>query len=131
MLSRLDALAGFQWPLGLSFLLVIVMGLWAASSLFRPGASAEPRVRIWIDGTLFWGRFASIVGAMGAVVGLVRTLQGYEAAGRFASPQVAQGLVMLCLSALVGLTIFAFASLLWFFLQLRWRLLEAAAGDAG
>jgi len=130
MLSRLDVLGGFLWPLGLSFVLVTVMGLWSASRMFRPGASADLKTRIWIDATLFWGRFAAIVGAIGAVVGLVRTFQGAEAAGRFASPLVAQGLVMLCLSALLGLTILAFAALVWFFLQLRWRLLEAASEDS-
>lgn len=126
MLSRLDVLGGFSWLLGLSFLLVIVMGVWSASRLIRPGAVADRRTRIWIDATLFWGQFALIVGAIGAVVGLIRTFQGYELAGRFASAPVAQGLVMLCLSALLGLSILALAALLWFFLQLRWRLLETA-----
>ena len=126
VLARLDVLGGFSWLLGLSFVLVIVMGLWSASNLIRPGASADRKTRVWIDATLFWGQFAFIVGAIGAVVGLIRTFQGYEVAGRFASAPVAQGLVMLCLSALLGLSILAVAALLWFFLQLRWRLLEAA-----
>jgi len=130
VLSRLDLLGGFSWLLGLSFVLVIVMAFWSASTLIRAGASADRRTRIWIDATLFWGQFASLVGAIGAVVGLIRTFQGYEAAGRFASAPVAQGLVMLCLSALLGLSILAVAALLWFFLQLRWRLLETAKEDA-
>jgi len=131
VLSRLDILGGFSWLLGFSFVMVIAMGFWSASKLIRPGASADRRTRISIDATLFWGRFASIVGGIGAVVGLIRTFQGYEAAGRFASGPVAQGLVMLCLSALLGLSILAVAALLWFFLQLRWRLLEAATEGSG
>jgi hypothetical protein len=125
----LDVLGGFSWVLGFSLVLVTALGLWSASSLFRPGASADSRTRIWIDATLFWGQFAFIVGAIGAVVGLIRTFQGYEAAGRFASAPVAEGLVMLCLSALLGLSILAVAGLFWFILQLRWRLLETAARD--
>jgi len=131
VLSRLDVLGGFSWLLGLSFALVMVLGLWSAGNLMRPGASADKRARIWIDATLFWGQFASLVGGIGAVVGLIRAFQGYEAAGRFAAAPVAQGLVMLCLSALLGLSILALAALFWFFLQLRWRLLEAAKEDSG
>ncbi len=131
MFSRLDVLGTFQWPLLVSFVLVITPGFWSASRLFRPGAAPDGKTRVWVDATLFWGLFALVVGLMGGVMGLVQALQGYEAAGQFRSPLVAQGLVMLTLSLVIGLAILGVAALLWFFLQLRWRLLRAATEDLG
>jgi hypothetical protein len=125
----LPVLGGFQWPLALSFLFVVGFGVWAAWKLFRPDASPDLKTRIWVDATLFWGLFGMVLGAMGSVLGLVRALQGFEAAGRFASPLVARGFVMLTLSGILGLSILGVAALLWFFLQLRWRLLQAARED--
>lgn len=131
MLSRLDAVGIFRWPLALSFALVVLLGLWSAWRLLRPGASPDARSRVWVDATLFWGVFALITGVLGALVGMVRAFQGMEAAGRFLSPLVAPGIVMFTISAILGVSILAVAALLWFFLQLRWRLLRAAADEAG
>lgn len=122
-MGTLDALGIFLAPLTLSFVLVMSLGIWSAWRLFGPGASADPAAKVWVDAILFWGGFALIAGALGAVVGVVRALQGYEAAGEFASPLVAPGLVLFTLSLVVGLGILAIAALLWFVLQLRWRLL--------
>lgn len=131
MSAMLDALGIGLWPMALSLALVLVLGLSGAWALFRPGASAEPRRKVWIDAILFWGGFALICGALGSVMGLIRTLQGYEAAGEFAPRLLASGLVAFTLNLVVGLSILAIAALFWFVLQLRWRLLAmATSGDA-
>lgn len=127
--SQLEAVGFARWPLALSFALVVLFGLWSAAKLFRPGASPDDRTRIWVDATLFWGVFALVSGALGSLVGIVRVLQGMEAAGEFLSPLVAPGMVMFTLSGLLGVAILGIAALLWFFLQLRWRLLKAAVSD--
>lgn len=131
MVSRLDTLGFFLWPLVLSLALVLLLGIGSGWRLLRPGARPDSRSRVWVDATLFWGVFALISGALGAVVGVIRTLQGIEAAGEFLSPLVAPGLVMFTFSLLIGVSILAVAALLWFFLQLRWRLLKAAREEAG
>lgn len=123
--SILDAVGFFRWPLLFCFGLVALIGLRSAVRLFRPTSSPEPRTRVWVDATLFWGVFALICGAMGGIVGVIRAFQGMETAGTFASPLVARGVVMATVTPLLGLGVLAVAALLWFFLQLRWRLLAA------
>lgn len=128
--SQLEAVGFARWPLALSFALVVLFGLWSAAKLFRPGASPDDRTRIWVDATLFWGVFGLVSGALGSLVGIVRVLQGMEAAGEFLSPLVAPGMVMFTLSGILGVAIFGVGALIWFFLQLRWRLLKVAVSDA-
>lgn len=127
--SQLEAVGFARWPLALSFALVVLFGLWSAARLFRPGASPDRRTRIWVDATLFWGAFGLLSGALGSLAGIVRVLQGMEAAGEFLSPLVAPGTVMFTLSGILGVGILAIAALMWFFLQLRWRLLKAAVSN--
>lgn len=122
--ARFELIGFFRWPLLLSFFLVVLLGLWSASKLFRPGASADPKTRVWVDATLFWGVFALISGVLGSLMGVIRALQGFERAGQFGSPLVAQGVVALIISLVLGVAILGVAALLWFFLQLRWRLLN-------
>lgn len=126
---QLEAVGFARWPLALSLALVVLFGVWSAGKLFRPGASADDRTRIWVDATLFWGVFALVSGALGSLVGIVRIFQGMEAAGEFLSPMVAPGMLMFTLSGILGVGILAVAALLWFLLQLRWRLLKVKASE--
>lgn len=128
MLSSLEAVGFFRWPLLLSFVLVVALGLWSAFKLFHPRASPDPKTRIWVDATLFWGLFALIMGALGSLMGVVRVFQGLEATGQFLSAPVGRGLVMATVTPILGVTVLAVAALLWFFLQMRWRLLRADSG---
>jgi hypothetical protein len=122
--STLQMVGFWRLPLAMCFGLVVVLGVWSAARLLRSGAVADPRTRVWVDATLFWGLFALICGGLGGVMGVTRVFQGFEAAGTFMSPLVARGVVMATVAPLLGLAVLAVASLFWFFLQLRWRLLE-------
>lgn len=121
--STLQMVGFWRWPLVVCFGLVVALGLWSAARLFRSGGSPDPRTRVWVDATLFWGLFALVCGALGSVMGVIRAFQGFETAGTFMSPLVAPGVVMATVTPLLGLSVLAVAALLWFFLQLRWRLL--------
>jgi len=124
MSTQVEALGSFGWLLALCFVLVLVLALWSAWKLFRPGALPDAGVKIWVDATLFWGVFGLIISGIGALVGVIEALQGIEATGRFLTPQSAPGIKLAVLSSLSGVLILAVAAFLWFFLQLKWRLLK-------
>ena len=118
-----------RWPLSLCLLMVIIFALMAAVALHRSGGSHNLKTKIWIDAVAVWGFLAFLSGLLGASVGLILALQGAERAGTMASPQAASGLVVATLSPSLGTTIFGVAVVVWFVLQLRWRLAGAAAAD--
>lgn len=127
MSAQIEALGAFGWLLAFCLILVLTLALWSAWRLFRPGAVSDPGTKILVDATLFWGVFGLIISGIGALVGVITGLQGIEATGRFLSPQSAPGIKMFVLSSLAGILILAVAAFLWFFLQLRWRLLKVQA----
>jgi hypothetical protein len=122
-----DGMGFSRFPLVLCSVLVVLFGLWSALKLYRPGASPEIRTKVWTDAVLFWGGMAMLVGILGFVTGVIIVLQGYEAG----SPTtMATGAKAALLSSGSGTMILIFAALLWFFLQLRWRLLAARIANA-
>lgn len=128
--SNWEAIGFFRWPMSLCFLAVIVLGLWSALKLFRVEASPKLRTKVWLDGVLVWGFLAFLSGILGGVVGIILSIQSIEAAGAFVGTAAAPGAKMTLLSLLFGTTILGFALLLWYVLQLRWRLLQAASAEA-
>ena len=118
-----------RWPLAFSFVVVSLLALWSASKLFRPGASADLSTKAWLDAILFWGGFAVISGVLGTLIGIIIASQAIEAAGEVSAPLIWGGIKVAMLSSALGMLILAFAALLWFVLQLRWRLLRAGHAD--
>lgn len=114
-----------RWPLMFSFMAVIGLALFSAVRLFRPGATPDLRSKAWLDAILFWGGFASISGVLGTLIGVTIATQSVEAAGEVNVTLMWGGIKVAMLASLFGVLILAFASLLWFVLQLRWRLLVA------
>ena len=116
-----------RWPLSLCLLMVVVFTLIAVATLARSGGARSIKTKIWIDAVGVWGFLAFLSGLLGASVGLIRALQGAERAGTMASAEAAAGLVMATVSPSLGTAVFAVAVLVWFLLQLRWRLAGADA----
>ncbi len=114
-----------RWPLMFSFMAVIGLALFSAVRLFRPGATPDLRSKAWLDAILFWGGFASISGVLGTLIGVTIATQSVEADGEVNVTLMWGGIKVAMLASLFGVLILAFASLLWFVLQLRWRLLVA------
>ncbi len=112
-------------PLMFSFLVVVGLALFSAVRLFRPGATPDLHSKAWLDAILFWGGFASISGLLGTLVGFTIATQSVEAAGEVNVTLMWGGIKVSMLGSLFGVLILAFAALLWFVLQLRWRLLVA------
>lgn len=114
-----------RFPLGLSVLIVVVLGTYSTVRLFREGATADPMTRTWLDAILFWGGFALVTGVLGTLVGIVVAAQSIEAAGTVSGSLVWGGVKVALYSSVFGILVLAGASLLWFGLQLRWRYLLA------
>ena len=118
-----------RWPLMFSFMTVIGLALFSTIRLFRPGATPDLHTKAWLDAILFWGGFATISGLLGTLIGITIASQSVEAAGEVNVTLMWGGIKVSLLSSLFGVLILAFASLLWFVLQLRWRLLVADEGE--
>jgi len=127
--SNWEALGFIRWPMSFCFLVVMLLGLWSVLKLFRPGASPELRAKAWLDGVWVWGLLAFLNGLLGGVIGIIFTFQSIEAAGAVRPTLIAPGAKMTLLSLAFGTMIFGFAVLLWYVLQLRWRLLQAALAE--
>lgn len=114
-----------RWPLLVSFLAVVGLAAWSGYRLLRPRARPDLRTKAWLDAILFWGGFALISGVLGTLVGIIVAAQAIEAAGDVSTTLVWGGIKIALLSSVLGSLILGFAALLWFGLQLRWRLLAA------
>lgn len=119
-----------RFPLGLSFLIVVVLGIYSTIRLFREGATADPMTRTWLDAILFWGGFALVTGVLGTLVGIVVAAQSIEAAGAVSGTLVWGGVKVALYSSVFGILVLTGAALLWFGLQLRWRYLLAEGSAA-
>jgi len=115
-----------RWPLAFSLFAVISLAAYTAFKLFQRGPSSDVHTKAWLDAILFWGGFSVICGVLGTLVGIVLAAQAIEAAGDVSTSVVWGGVKVALLSSVFGVLILGFAALLWFALQLRWRLLEPA-----
>lgn len=120
-----------RWPLAFSFVAVVLLSGLSVYRLFKPGAWGDVGTKVWLDAILFWGAFGLIAGALGTVVGMVLAAQSIETAGEVSTALVWGGIKLALLSTALGLLILAVSSLVWFGLQLRWRLLVAAESTSG
>ncbi len=119
-----------RWPLLFSLAAVTLLAAWSAWRLLGGSPAADLRTKAWIDAILFWGGFAMVAGVLGTLVGVVVAAQAIEIAGEVSTGLVWGGVKVAMLTSVAGTAILALASLLWFALQLRWRLLAAERGMA-
>jgi hypothetical protein len=121
----LESMGFMRWPIAFSLLCVVLLSAYTIGRLFRPGASPDLLTKAWLDAILFWGGFAMIAGVLGTLVGIVIAAQSIEAAGAVSAVLVWGGIKVAMLTSAFGTLILAASALLWFGLQLRWRVLEA------
>ena len=118
-----EAMGFIRWPLAFSLLAVLTLTGWSSTRIFRSGAGSDPRTRAWVDAIPFWGGFALVTGVLGTLIGIVVAAQSIEAAGEVSTRLVWGGIKVAMLSSIFGGLILALSGLLWFGLQLRWRLI--------
>lgn len=120
-----EAMGFIRWPMSVSTLLVIVIGIWSAVRLSTTSGASSMKTKVWIDSVLFWGGFTAITGVLGTLLGIVLAAQSIEAAGTISTPLVWGGIKVALLSSVFGVLALACGALLWFGLDTRWRLNRA------
>lgn len=120
-----ESMGFIRWPIAFALLCVVLLTAYSGARLWRPGAVADLLTKAWLDAILFWGGFAMIAGVLGTLVGIVIAAQSIEAAGSVSTVLVWGGIKVAMLSSAFGTLILAGSALVWFALQLRWRILEA------
>ena len=124
-----EAMGFIRWPIAFALLCVVLLTAYSSARLWRPGAVADLLTKAWLDAILFWGGFAMIAGVLGTLVGIVIAAQSIEAAGSVSTTLVWGGIKVAMLSSAFGTLILGGSAILWFALQLRWRILEARDAD--
>jgi len=131
-MANLWELIGFiRWPMLFGTLWAVGLGLYSAGQLFRSGAEANLRTKAWLDGVLFWGGFTALAGILGSLVGVVLAAQSVEAAGAVHPTLIAGGFKVAILSSALGFLVLGASSMGWYFLQMRWRFLQAREVEEG
>ena len=118
-----------MYPLVMTCFVIFVLTSYSTVRLFRPSAWADARSKVFVDAILFWGGFASVIGMLGTLIGVMIAAQYIEAAGSVSTAMVWGGIKVALLTSAFGILILAGSSLVWFALQLRWRLLHASASQ--
>ena len=120
---------GFMmWPITLCAIAVVAL---AGRSAWRlRSGSTEPlgAVRAGIDGVLFWGVYASVLGVLGTVVGFTLAAQAVEAVGEAHARLIGGGIKVALTTTIYGLLILLGGALLWFGLR-QWHHREAVNGS--
>lgn len=126
-----------MYPLTFCALVVLALSARAAWKIWGSGFSGVAdspggavTSRLHVDGILFWGAMALVLGILGTTVGIAVAAQSVEAVGVVETSLVWGGIRVALLPTIVGLVYFVVAALLWFGLRyahLRRILAEAAA----
>jgi len=120
-----------RWPLAFSVMVIAGLTLVSAVRLYQPGATGSLRTKVFVDAILFWGGFAVIAGFLGTLIGVIIAAQSIEQAGQVSTALAWGGIKIALLSSTFGVLILMAASLAWFGLQFRWRMLIARDADEG
>lgn len=127
MMTLWQNIGFIRFPMAFAMLWIVGLSLYSASQLFRPGAHASLRTKAWLDGILFWGAFTAVTGVLGSLVGIIIAFQSVEAAGAVSPTLVAGGAQVALLSSALGFLALGAASIGWYVMHMRWRLLQARA----
>jgi biopolymer transport protein ExbB/TolQ len=123
-MARLFMEGGFvMLPILLIVLVLFGLTLRTLWELVVRQGSNTALVQNGLDGLLFWGGFAVVLGLLGSVIGYNKSMSAVVARGlanpRFIWLGAAEGLV----STITGLLVLALAGLVWF--ALRWGFLRS------
>ena len=116
---------GFMmYPLTLCAFAVVALAGRGAWRMRAGSTEPMPAVRAGIDGVLFWGVYASVLGVLGTVVGITLAAQAVEAVGEVHVALVSGGIKVALITTIYGFLIMLASALLWFGLR-QWHHREA------
>jgi biopolymer transport protein ExbB/TolQ len=112
--------------LGVLGLVVLALSVKKGIDLFARTGLEPERLGRGLNAILFWGCFSAVLGFLGQFAGLYRSLMVIRGAGLIHPGLVAEGIAVALISTVFGLTILAFAGVVWFGLSCRMRSLTRA-----
>jgi len=117
-----------MYPLTFCALAVLFLATRAAWRIWGGGAGTPRAILAQVDGILFWGSYAVVVGVLGTVVGIAVSAQAVEAVGEVPTQLLWGGIKVALIPTIFGLLYFLGAALIWFGLRyvLRKRMLSGA-----
>lgn len=122
-----DGFGIVRWPMALSVVALAALAIWTSLKLFGRQAKPDAQTKVWIDAILFWGGFAALSGALGTLLRITIAAQNIEAAGEISATLLWGGIKIALLRSGIGLVILLIASIVWFVLQTRWKLLATSS----
>jgi len=119
----LEFLAGgiMMYPIALSALAVLGLAGWSAWRLWGKAPRVDARVEAGVDGVLFWGGFALLLGVLGTVVGIAVAAQAVEMVGEVHTTLVWGGIKLSLIPTIWGALILAVSAVAWYVLRVRCR----------
>ena len=109
---------GFMmYPISFCAIMVLILTVRTAwrMNADEPGRGALARGAI--DGVLFWGGYAVVLGVLGTVVGISIAAEAVEVVGRVETTLVWGGIKVSLITTIYGLLVLLGAGLLWFGLR--------------
>lgn len=109
------------WPILLLIPLIGLLVLWNALFLLirlLTRREDSPARRRSIDGVLFWGGVAAVLGFLGQWTGIHKMTRVVAERGIVSPQAVAYGISESLLTPVAGMTVLVAAAFLWFFLRL-------------
>jgi biopolymer transport protein ExbB/TolQ len=106
------------WPIALLSLVILGLALWNAIALLTGRSRSYARRRQSVDGVLFWGGVAALLGFLGQWLGIARMTEAIARAGIVSPTAIAIGISESLLTPISGMAVLTVAAFCWFFLRL-------------
>lgn len=106
-----------RYPITFCALMVLILAGRAAWRMRSGEAGVQGLVRSTIDGSLFWGGYALILGVLGTVLGMTLAAHAVETVGEVHTSLVWGGVKVAMSTTIYGLLVFLASGLVWYALR--------------
>ena len=106
-----------MYPISFCAIMVLVLAGRTALRMKAEDPALGAIMRGAIDGVLFWGGYALVLGVLGTVVGIAIAAQAVEAVGEVHTPLVWGGIKVSLITTIYGLLVLLGGALIWFGLR--------------
>ncbi|HIF05459.1 MAG TPA: hypothetical protein EYQ64_00470 [Gemmatimonadetes bacterium] len=116
-MARRGIEAGTMYPISFCAVMVVILAGRTALGMKADDPARGALARGTIDGVLFWGGYAVVLGVLGTVVGIAISAQAVEAVGEVHTALVWGGIKVSLITTIYGLLVLLGGALVWFWLR--------------